>query len=76
MKLSVSLSESDVAVLDEYVKAQGLSSRSAAVQHAVRLLQHPTLEQDYEDAWREWDTSGDAEAWEITVGDGLSRAAR
>ena len=54
MKLSVSLSDDDVAVLDAYVKNAGLASRSAALQHAVRMLRHAALEHDYEAAWSEW----------------------
>jgi len=76
MKLSVSLRDEDVAVLDEYVRASGLSSRSAALQHAIRLLRHPDLEQDYASAWEEWESSGEQSAWEGTVADGLTRAAR
>ena len=71
MKLSVSLSESDVAALDEHVRAAGLPSRSAAVQRAIRLLTHRQLEQDYAAAWQEWDDSGDREVWEGVTADGL-----
>lgn len=71
MKLSVSLSEEDIAVLDEYVRTFGLRSRSAAVQHAIRLLRHPDLEQDYAAAWAEWESSGEQAAWESVTGDGL-----
>lgn len=76
MKLSVSLRDEDVAVLDEYVRSSGLKSRSAALQEAIRLLRHPELEEDYVTAWVEWDTSGDQAAWESTATDGLSDAAR
>lgn len=76
MKLSVSLPEEDVAVLDEYVRTAGLPSRSAALQHAVRLLRLPDLEQDYEAAWQEWEESGDHAAWDVVVADGLADAAR
>jgi Arc/MetJ-type ribon-helix-helix transcriptional regulator len=76
MKLSVSLSEDDVRVLDAYVKRAGLSSRSAAVQRAIRMLRHPTLEQDYDNAWAEWSTAGESDAWEDATDDGLSDAAR
>jgi len=76
MKLSVSLSDDDVAVLDEYARTSGLSSRSAALQHAVRLLRHAELEQDYAAAWDEWERSEDRAAWEGTVGDGLADATR
>jgi len=76
MKLSVSLSEQDVAVLDEYARTSGLSSRSAALQHAVRLLRHADLEHDYAAAWEEWESSGERAAWERTVGDGITDAPR
>ena len=76
MKLSVSLSEDDVAILDQYAQALGLPSRSAAVHHAIRLLRHPGLEQAYAQAWSEWDTSGEQSAWESVSADGLTDAAR
>jgi Arc/MetJ-type ribon-helix-helix transcriptional regulator len=76
MKLSVSLSENDVGLLDEFAKRSGLTSRSAAVQYAVRLLQFPDLESDYEAAWQEWESSGEQAAWASTVSDGLGDAPR
>lgn len=76
MKLSVSLPDEDVALLDDYARTSGLQSRSAALQHAVRLLRHADLDRDYAAAWEEWDSSGERAAWESTVGDGLTRAPR
>jgi Arc/MetJ-type ribon-helix-helix transcriptional regulator len=76
MKLSVSLSEDDVRVLDAYVKRAGLPSRSAAVQRAIRLLRYPTLEQDYGNAWAEWSTAGESDVWEDITDDGFGDAAR
>lgn len=76
MKLSVSLSEGDVAALDKYARAAGLGSRSAAVQQAIRLLGDPDLEDSYAAAWDEWEASGDAAAWDSTAADGLADAAR
>ena len=76
MKLSVSLSEDDVATLDEYAKAAGLRSRSAAVQRAIRLLRQQDLDEAYATAWQEWQASGEQAAWEGTVVDGLVDAAR
>lgn len=71
VKLSVSLSQGDVEALDKYARAAGLASRSAAIQQAIRLLGDPDLQAAYEDAWQEWESSGDAAAWEPTAGDGL-----
>ena len=76
MKVSVSLPDDDVAALDEYARRQGLKSRSAAVQHAIRMLRHPDLEQNYAAAWQEWSQSGEQVAWEATASDGLADAAR
>jgi Arc/MetJ-type ribon-helix-helix transcriptional regulator len=76
MKVSVSLPDGDVAALDDYARRQGLKSRSAAVQHAIRMLRHPDLEQNYAAAWQEWSQSGEQVAWEATASDGLADAAR
>ena len=76
MKLSISLSDEDVAVLDAYVERVGLPSRSAGLQRAIRMLRFPTLEDDYAQAWEEWSTAGSDESWRQTVGDGLDHAAR
>ncbi len=76
MKLSVSLPEEDIAILDEYAQTSGLPSRSAALRHAIHLLRHADLEQDYASAWAEWESSGDQASWEATAADGLADAAR
>lgn len=71
MKLSVSLSDEDVAFLDEYAKSLKMASRSAVIQRAVRLLRASGLAPAYADAWKEWEEGEDADAWESTVADGL-----
>ncbi len=76
MKLSISLSDDDVAALDAYARASGLPSRSAAVQQAIRMLRYPDLEQDYTAAWDEWASSGEQAEWDTTAPDGLADAAR
>ncbi|MGC5584103.1 ribbon-helix-helix domain-containing protein [Ornithinimicrobium sp. W1679] len=76
MKVSVSLSEEDLAALDRYVEQAGLESRSAAVQQAIRRLQDPQLEADYAAAWQEWARAGDEDAWAAASSDGLTDAAR
>ena len=76
MKLSISLSEADVALLDEYMREASLPSRSAAVQRAIALLRHRHLEDEYAAAWAEWESSADRGAWEQTSSDGLGNAAR
>jgi Arc/MetJ-type ribon-helix-helix transcriptional regulator len=76
MKLSVSLSDEDVRVLDAYIERTGLPSRSAAVQRAIRMLRHPALEEDYGNAWAEWSTAGEDDVWEDATDDGSGDAAR
>jgi Arc/MetJ-type ribon-helix-helix transcriptional regulator len=72
MKVSVSLPDSDVEYLDAYARTQGLDSRSAALQKAVRLLRASELGAAYEDAWTDWVQSEDAEVWEAATADGLA----
>lgn len=76
MKVSVSLPADDVAALDEYARAAGLRSRSAAVQRAIRMLRNPELEENYALAWDEWAASGEQAAWDETAADGLADAPR
>lgn len=76
MKLSVSLPDDDVALLDEYARTAGLKGRSAVIQHALRLLRQAELEQDYAAAWEEWESTGEQSAWDATAGDGLVDAPR
>lgn len=76
MKLSISLPDEDVAALDRYARAAGITTRSAAIQRAIRLLSHPDLDHSYAAAWDEWEASGDAASWEETTADGLADAAR
>jgi Arc/MetJ-type ribon-helix-helix transcriptional regulator len=71
MKLSVSLSDDDVVFLDSYAERQGMSSRSAALQKAVRMLRSSELGPAYREAWTEWESSGEAAVWDSVVGDGL-----
>ena len=72
MKLSVSLPEDDVRFLDSYADSQNISSRSAVLHRAVRLLRASELGPEYGKAWDEWYQSSDATAWESTISDGLA----
>ena len=73
MKVSVSLPDEDVEFLDAYAAEQGFESRSAVLHKAVRLLKAVELSDAYQDAWREWEDTGDAAAWETVVADGVTR---
>jgi len=74
--LSISLSESDVAVIDRYAAVAGITTRSAVIRKAIRMLGDPALDAAYATAWQEWEASGDASAWDSTVADGLTDASR
>lgn len=71
MKLCVSLPEADVEFLDEYADSKGAESRSAALHHAIHQLPISELSVAYEQAWRDWEESGDDAAWESALADGL-----
>jgi Arc/MetJ-type ribon-helix-helix transcriptional regulator len=71
MKVSVSLSEEDVAFLDAYAREHGYRSRSAALHHAVTVLRSAQLASAYEDAWQSWTSSGEAEIWDAVVSEDL-----
>lgn len=76
MKVSVSLPDDDVAFVDAYAQAQGISSRSGVFQRAIRLLRANQLADDYENAWSEWENSEDAPLWESTSHDGMAPNAK
>lgn len=71
MKVSVSLPDEDVHYLDDYAERQGVSSRSAVMHKAVRLLRASELSAAYEDAWADWADAGDEVAWASTASDGI-----
>jgi Arc/MetJ-type ribon-helix-helix transcriptional regulator len=71
VKISVSLPEEDIDFLDEYARSLGVRSRSAVIQRAVRLLRAAELGPAYAEAWAEWQSSGEAEAWDKAVADGV-----
>jgi len=71
MKLSVSLPVEDVEFLDAYASAHDSPSRSAVVHEAIHTLRLRDLADAYRAALDEWTSSGDADLWDTTAGDGL-----
>jgi Arc/MetJ-type ribon-helix-helix transcriptional regulator len=71
MKLSVSLPDTDVGFLDQVSEERNLPSRSAAVSAAVEALRNELLSEQYAAAFQEWEESGQAADWNVTVADGL-----
>jgi len=76
MKVSVSLTEDDLAYLDDYGRRAGSPSRSAVLHEAIAQLRMAELEDAYAEAWDEWQQGDDAPAWDGVTGDGLTDAAR
>jgi len=77
MKLSISLTDADVALIDQYATEGGFASRSAVVQHALSRLRAQDLQGSYAAAWNEWSGEGDANAWDSVAADGMvSRGQR
>ena len=71
VKVSISLSEADVAFLDQQTLAGTFDSRSAAVQAAVNLLRQGELADAYAAAFAEWSEEDD-HAWDASASDGLA----
>jgi hypothetical protein len=71
VKISVSLPGEDGEFLDEYASAHALTSRSAAVHHAIHSLRRRELPDAYEQAWAEWESADDSGLWDSAAGDGL-----
>jgi Arc/MetJ-type ribon-helix-helix transcriptional regulator len=71
MKLSVSLPDEDVDVLDRYVAAHVGATRSSALRDAIALLRQRDLYAEYEVAFTAWTGSDDAAAWDRASGDGV-----
>lgn len=71
MKVSVSLPAEDIEFLDSYARLQSFPSRSAVLRQAVRLLRGAELGPAYEQAFQEWEESGEASDWDQTAGDGI-----
>ena len=71
MKVSVSLPDEDVEFLDTYAATSRMTSRSAVLHKAVRLLKAQELSNDYESAWDEWSESDDGQRWDNALADGL-----
>lgn len=72
MKVSISVPDDDVEFLDHYAEERGLTSRSAAVQKAIRLLRASELGAAYEDAWAAWADSDDDGLWALSIDDGVT----
>ena len=70
-KLSVSVDHQLAQFIERYQATHRVSTKSEVVERALELLQKSELKQQYAEAYREWAESGEAELWDVTVGDGL-----
>lgn len=69
MKVSVSIPEEDVEFLDTYTKTHRISSRSAALHRAIRLLRASELGDAYAAAFTEWSDDSTNDAWDNVAAD-------
>jgi len=67
-KVSISLSDADIAYLDTQTLAGRYASRSAALQDAVRKLRESELADAYAEAFAEWSD----DVWDDALGEGLT----
>lgn len=74
MKLSVSLAPGDLEALDLIVHREGLASRSAAIQVAIRRLATSSLTDAYADAFTDWDADAANAVWDQASADGWEGA--
>jgi Arc/MetJ-type ribon-helix-helix transcriptional regulator len=75
MKLSISVPDETVELLDRVVKMRGITSRSAAIQQGIDLLVNDSLLASYRVAFAEFDEQGDGEIWDGVAGDGIDDEA-
>ncbi len=71
MKLSISLSDAHVALIDLIKEQGGFESRSAVIQHALSTLDSSRGEAAYAAAWTEWEDDGDEALWASAGADGV-----
>ncbi len=69
-KVSISVTPTDLAYLDEQTLAGSFASRSAVVHEAIRLLRESRLADAYAEAFGEWSD----DEWDAALGDGVSAA--
>lgn len=69
MKLSVSIPDDDVIFLDQYAATHQVASRSAAMQHAIRLLRASELTDSYAAAFTEWHDDEANDVWHSAAAD-------
>lgn len=71
-KISVSLSEDDLAFLDGEALTGAFANRSAAVQEGIRLLRESRLADAYAEAFGEWHDTGEEDIWHAASADGVA----
>jgi hypothetical protein len=76
MKLSVSMTDADIAFVDTYAAAHGVASRSGVLHEALALLRTHELAAEYASAWEEWADDPDTAVWESASADGLAADAQ
>ena len=68
---SLVIPETDLDFLDRYATSQGIDSRSAVIQRAIRLLRASELGEAYTAAWNEWAESEDGALWDALADESM-----
>ena len=71
MKVSISLCEDELRLLDELVECHKLSTRSAGVRRALKALRSEQLAAEYEACFSDPQFGEGSDLWDATVADGL-----
>ena len=71
MKVSISLPEDEVRLLDELVERHKLSTRSAGARRALKALRSEQLAAEYEACFSDPQFGERSDLWDATVADGL-----
>lgn len=69
-KLSISVSDADLAVIDSVAHDRG-GNRSAVIHDMVRIFRELQAEDGYLRMFDEWHASDDKKLWDATTSDGL-----
>ncbi|WP_062303018.1 ribbon-helix-helix domain-containing protein [Demequina subtropica] len=75
VKLSISLPDEDVRVIDALIASGAAPNRSAAVhsaiEHLVEAERERALADQLVEAMSEWSSSGERDVWDAVAGDGV-----
>lgn len=74
VKISVSIPEDELALLDELIAREELPNRSAGVRRAIEEFRRARLAAEYKECFSQPSFEDEAKLWEDTLADGLDNA--